>query len=105
MPRHRVASLAPLAAVALACVWAPVLHARAGTIVRGTIADLPAAGTFECLAYSQSVQQPRSTGGMATGRPTYEDIVCRKRVDASSPLLLKAASTGQRFRQATFKFY
>ena len=92
-------SLMPLAVATLLTV-AP---ASAATVVTLTIEGIDQ--PIECLAYEQSVRQPKSgSSGQASGAPVYDDIVCRKRIDASSPALLKAVSTGQHLKKAVFKF-
>ncbi|MCP3169642.1 type VI secretion system tube protein TssD [Myxococcus qinghaiensis] len=62
-------------------------------------------GSIECLTYQQSVITARETGsGMATGRRQYEPLVIRKRIDKSTPLLMKAL-TENTVVEGTFKFY
>jgi len=61
--------------------------------------------TIECVYYEQKVLTAREAGsGMATGRRQYEPLVIRKRIDKSSPLLMKALVENQKI-DGTFKFF
>jgi type VI secretion system secreted protein Hcp len=68
-------------------------------------ASLGREGSIECVTYEQRVITAREAGsGMATGRRQYEPLVIRKRIDKSSPLLMKALVENQNI-DAVFKFY
>ncbi len=61
--------------------------------------------SIECLYYEQRVITAREAGsGMATGRRQYEPLLIRKRIDKSSPLLMKALVENQKV-EGTFKFF
>jgi type VI secretion system secreted protein Hcp len=61
--------------------------------------------SIECLYYEQKVVTAREAGsGMATGRRQYEPLLIRKRIDKSSPLLMKALVENQKV-DAVFKFF
>ena len=61
--------------------------------------------TIECISYEQQVQTAREAGSaMATGRRQHGPIIIRKRIDKSSPLLMKALCDNQSL-EAEFKFY
>ncbi|MFN0062482.1 MAG: type VI secretion system tube protein TssD [Myxococcaceae bacterium] len=61
--------------------------------------------TIECVFYDQSVITAREAGtGMATGRRQYPPLLIRKRIDKSSPLLMKALCENQAI-EGTFKFF
>lgn len=61
--------------------------------------------SIECLYYRHGVAMPRAAGsGTVTGRRTYEPLVIRKRVDKSSPLLVRALTQNQ-VVEGTFKFF
>jgi len=61
--------------------------------------------SIECLYYEQKVITAREAGsGMATGRRQYEPLLIRKRIDKSSPLLVKALVENQKI-DAAFKFF
>ncbi len=62
-------------------------------------------GTIECLSFVDSVRTAREKGsGLATGRRTYEPIVIRKRIDASSPLLARSLCNNE-VVEGVFKFF
>lgn len=62
-------------------------------------------GSIECLYFCDSVRTAREKGsGMATGRRTFEPIIFRKRIDASSPLLARSLCNNE-VVQGVFKFF
>jgi type VI secretion system secreted protein Hcp len=62
-------------------------------------------GSIECVYFEECVKTAREAGSsVATGRRQHEDILIRKRIDSSSPLILKAL-TGNSAIEATFKFF
>jgi type VI secretion system secreted protein Hcp len=78
-----------------------------GADVKGesTQTSLGREGSIECLSFSDKVRTARERGsGMATGRRTYEPIVCTKRIDKSSPLLAKALCNNEVI-EGVFKFF
>ena len=61
--------------------------------------------TIECVSYEQKVLTAREAGsGMATGRRQYEPLLIRKRIDKSSPLIMKALVENQKI-DGVFKFF
>ncbi|NPC71204.1 type VI secretion system tube protein Hcp [Corallococcus sp. AB004] len=61
--------------------------------------------SIECVYYEQSVITAREAGsGIATGRRQYQPLLIRKRIDKSSPLLMKALTENQAI-EASFKFF
>jgi len=61
--------------------------------------------TIECLSYQHDVHTAREAGSaMATGRRQHKEVVITKRLDKSSPLLMKALCENQALK-AEFKFY
>lgn len=61
--------------------------------------------SIECLSYQQGVVTAREAGsGAAIGRRQYAPIVIQKRIDKSSPLLVKGLTQNE-VAQGTFKFY
>jgi type VI secretion system secreted protein Hcp len=61
--------------------------------------------SIECLSFESSVITARESGsGLATGRRQYQPIVIRKRIDKSSPLVMKALCENQVI-EAVFKFF
>ncbi len=78
-----------------------------GSDVKGdsTQVSLGRKDSIECLYYEQGVQSAREAGtGTALGRRQYSPLVIRKRIDKSSPLLVKALVENQKI-EGTFKFF
>ncbi|MDY7225756.1 type VI secretion system tube protein TssD [Hyalangium rubrum] len=78
-----------------------------GTEIKGdsTQVSLGREGSIECVYYEQGVITARERGsGLATGRRQYEPLLIRKRIDKSTPLLMKALTENQVI-DATFKFF
>jgi type VI secretion system secreted protein Hcp len=78
-----------------------------GTDIKGesTQVSLGRDGSIECVYYEQGVITAREAGsGLATGRRQYQPLLIRKRIDKSSPLLMKALTENQ-VVEATFKFF
>ncbi|MCL5105338.1 MAG: type VI secretion system tube protein Hcp [Armatimonadetes bacterium] len=111
--------LAILAALALVVALAAPLQAAetvhlylkiSGADVNGesTQTSLGREGSIECVYYEHSIGS--TTQNVAAGRaagkgePQYNPIVIRKRIDKSSPLLLKAVAQGQPV-EGIFKFF
>jgi type VI secretion system secreted protein Hcp len=62
--------------------------------------------SIECLYYEQGAVSPRdAASGLPTGKRTYRQVVFRKRIDRSSPLLWQAMATNENLPEATFKFF
>jgi type VI secretion system Hcp family effector len=58
---------------------------------------------IEVQSFSWGVSSPRDTAsGLPTGRRQYQPLIIRKRIDKASPLLFRAADTGQAIKTATF---
>jgi type VI secretion system secreted protein Hcp len=61
--------------------------------------------SIECLSFESAVSTARdAASGQATGRRQYQPIVIRKRIDKSSPLLMKAL-TNNEVISGDFRFY
>ena len=61
--------------------------------------------SIECLYFEDSVRTAREKStGLATGRRTFEPIVFRKRIDASSPLLARSLCNNEVI-EGSFKFF
>jgi type VI secretion system secreted protein Hcp len=61
--------------------------------------------SIECLLWEQAILSARDmTTGLATGRRQYQPIKIAKRIDKSTPLLLKAM-TENAVAEGVFKFY
>ena len=64
-----------------------------GSDIKGdsTQKSLGREGSIECVYYEQEVVTARERGsGIASGRRQYTPLLIRKRIDKSSPLLMKA---------------
>jgi len=63
-------------------------------------------GAIECIRYEQAVTSVRdaAAGSGSTGRRVYAPLLIRKRIDRSSPLLLRALTQNQTV-EGTFRFY
>lgn len=78
-----------------------------GTDIEGdsTITSMGRANSIECVAYTDHVAtQRRAERGLSTGRRVHDPIVVTKRIDRSTPLLLKALCQNEVI-EADFKFY
>jgi type VI secretion system secreted protein Hcp len=78
-----------------------------GTEVHGdsTVTSLDRADSIECFAYHDHVAtQRRGELGVSTGRRVHDPITITKRIDRSTPLLLKALCQNEVI-EADFKFY
>jgi type VI secretion system secreted protein Hcp len=78
-----------------------------GVLVDGDgVAGLPGEDvTIECLSFSVSQDAALARGsGMPTGRRSYEPIAVRKRIDRTTPLIVRALVLKQEI-DAVFRFY
>src|SRR6185503_16877040 len=78
-----------------------------GAEIKGesTQVSLGREGSIECVYYEQGVITARESGsGLATGRRQYQPLLIRKRIDKSTPLLMKSLCENQVI-EATFKFF
>ncbi|MGC3998841.1 MAG: type VI secretion system tube protein TssD [Anaeromyxobacter sp.] len=78
-----------------------------GNAIKGesTQNSMGRADTIECISYEQSVHSAREAAtGMVTGRRQFSPLKIVKRIDKSSPLLLKALSLNEKV-EGVFKFY
>lgn len=78
-----------------------------GTDIQGdsTQHSLGRESSIECTFFEHEVITAREAGsGMATGRRQYQPIKIRKRIDKSSPLLMKALAENHAI-EGTFKFF
>lgn len=78
-----------------------------GNDVKGesTQTSLGRENSIECIAYEQSVNSAREAAtNMVTARRQFSPLKILKRIDRSSPLLLKALSENSKV-EGVFKFY
>ena len=71
-----------------------------------TVANMDRENTIECLSFESEVSTAReSATGMSTGCKQHKAVVIRKRIDKSTPLLLKALCENEKVDSAEFRFY
>jgi len=71
-----------------------------------SISSLNREGTIECSSFRYGVTTPRTADtGALTGRRQHEPVIIHKRIDKSTPLLLKALCTNEPVTSAEFRFY
>lgn len=76
-----------------------------GQVIEGDTTRENRKGQIEVLAFEQSVTTAREAGsGIATGRRQYQPLLIRKRIDKSSPLLMKALTQSSN-AEVSFDFY
>ncbi len=78
-----------------------------GTDIQGesTQTSLGRENTIECLSWEETVSTTREGGSaIATGRRAHGPIIFRKRIDKSTPLLMKALSENTAL-EAKFQFF
>ena len=69
-----------------------------------TVMSLGRENSIECLEYRDSVTTERDASGMESGRRSYGPIKIQKRLDRSTPLILKALCNNEGI-EARFQFY
>ena len=78
----------------------------AGNDVKGSVNVVGREGSIEVVAQSHSVYIATDDNtGKLTGTRTHAPYVFTKEVDAASPYLYQAATTGQTLTSAEFKWY
>ncbi|NWL18284.1 Hcp family type VI secretion system effector [Pseudomonas umsongensis] len=77
-----------------------------GAEIKGPVTIKDREGTIEILALDHSLYIPTdSSTGKVTGTRIHAPLQFTKEVDASSPYLYKAVTTGQTLASAEFKWY
>ena len=79
-----------------------------GNAIEGesTISSLEREGTIECSSFAYELTTPREAAtGNLTGRRQHRPVKVTKRIDKSSPLMLKALCQNEPITKAEFKFY
>lgn len=74
-------------------------------IGESSVSSLDRADTIECSSFLYRIKSPRNAGGKQTGRRQHKPIKITKRVDQTTPLLLKALCNNEIVDQAEFNFY
>lgn len=71
-----------------------------------SINSLDRSGTIECIDFSYGVTTPREPAtGALTGRRQHRPVKIRKRIDKTTPVLLKALCRNEKVEKAVFNFY
>ena len=79
-----------------------------GNAIEGesTISSMDREGTIECSSYEGAVITPRDdASGRVTGRRQHHPVKFVKRIDKSTPLLLKALCQNEPVTKAEFHFF
>ena len=75
-----------------------------GAEIKGDVTLKGVEGMIECSSYEQEATVPMSAGGLATGKRQYQPLKITKRIDQSSPHLLRALAQNA-VVDAEFHFY
>ena len=71
-----------------------------------TIASLNRRGTIECSTFTSNLDTPREvSSGALTGRRQHSPVTITKRIDQTTPLLLKALCQNEPVTSAEFRFF
>ena len=71
-----------------------------------TVASMDRADTIECSTFSYAVTVPQEAGSrISTGRRQHGQVKVHKRIDKSTPLLIKAVCNNEPVTKAVFRFY
>lgn len=77
-----------------------------GAELKGSVGVGGREGSIEVVAQAHSLYIPTDNNtGKLTGTRIHTPFVFSKEIDASSPYLYKAATTGQTLKSAEFKWY
>ncbi len=77
-----------------------------GADIKGSVDVQGREGSIEVVALDHDVYIPTDNNtGKLTGTRTHKPFTFAKEIDASSPYLYKAVTTGQTLKTAEFKFY
>ncbi|EOP8883906.1 Hcp family type VI secretion system effector [Escherichia coli] len=77
-----------------------------GADIKGSVDVQGREGSIEVVALDHDVYIPTDNNtGKLTGTRTHKPFIFNKEIDASSPYLYKAVTTGQTLKTAEFKFY
>ncbi|WP_226503040.1 Hcp family type VI secretion system effector [Pseudomonas sp. MWU16-30317] len=77
-----------------------------GTDIKGSVDVQGREGSIEVIAQDHSVSIPTDNNtGKLTGTRVHAPFMLLKEVDASSPYLYRAATSGQTLQSAEFKWY
>jgi type VI secretion system secreted protein Hcp len=111
--RARRGFAASLAAIALALIALPATALAAVDAflsidgIKGESMDTNHTDWIEIVSFSFGASNPTSvgsaTGGAGAGKVKFNEFTIRKTTDLASPLLFRAATTGQHFKKVTLE--
>ncbi|MCJ8207129.1 Hcp family type VI secretion system effector [Pseudomonas sp. RGM2987] len=82
------------------------LHKDANEAIKGSVDVREREGSIEVLAQEHSLYIPTDNNtGKLTGTRVHAPFLFSKEIDASSPYLYKAVTTGETLESAEFKWY
>lgn len=82
------------------------LKDNAGADLKGSVTVKGREGSIELLSQDHSVHIPTDNNtGKLTGTRVHTAFQLTKEIDASTPYLYKAVTTGQTFNEAVFRWY
>ena len=71
-----------------------------------TISSLEREGTIECSAFTYGLDTPRDeASGALSGKRQHRPVTITKRIDKTTPLLLKAVCNNEPVTKAEFRFF
>jgi len=70
-----------------------------------TIASMDRENTIECSSFFYGIKTPRRSDGKLTGRRQHKPVKISKRIDKTTPLLLKALCKNEPVNEAEFMFF
>ncbi len=78
-----------------------------GNLIEGesTVTSMEREGSIECLSFGYEVTTPRNASGALTGRRQHGPIRIHKRIDKSTPLLIKALCKNEPVTLGEFRFF
>lgn len=77
-----------------------------GTVIKGSVNVHTREGSVEVIALDHSIYIPTDNNtGKLTGTRVHAPLVFTKEIDASSPYLYKAVTSGQTLKSAEFTWY
>ena len=71
-----------------------------------SISSMEREGTIECSSFRYGIKVPREAGtGMSSGRRQHQPVIVHKRIDKTTPLLIKAICNNEPVDEAKFMFF
>jgi type VI secretion system secreted protein Hcp len=70
-----------------------------------TVASMDRENTIECSSFFYEITTDRNSDGRLTGKRQHKPVKISKRIDKTTPLLLKALCRNERVNDAEFMFF